>query len=178
MSKIKDIAKQIDEALVEKPTTFTMELTTERKNLWGKTKRKIKTRKYVLYPPTMGKIKALSALLSEINIDEEALEAEPIKEGLRLAAEYTPKVAEIIATALRNTKEEINNAEAIQKDAKFLMWHARPESMASLLIIALVQSNFQSLVSLIRLSKATWKPSVDIGKKGKVQTKGRTNSSR
>lgn len=168
----------MDEALIEKPTDFTLELTYEKKNLFGKKRRVVRRKKYVLYPPTMGKIKALSALLRQIEIDETALKTEPIKEGLRLAEEYAPKVAAIIAVALRNTKEEIQDTKSIQKDAEFLLWHARPESMASLLIIAITQSDFQSLVSLIRLSKTIWGLKEDTEKKEKGRTKGRTNLSR
>lgn len=178
MEKRKDIEQIMDEALVDKPTEFTLELTREKKNIWGKTRRKTYKRKYVLYPPTMGKIRALSALLRDIEIDEQALAADPMKEGLRIAEEYTPKVAEVIATALRNTKAEITDKAGIEKDAKFLLWNARPESMATLLLIAIAQSDFQSLVSLIRLSKTIWMPKEDTGKKEKGRTKGRTNLSR
>lgn len=172
----KDIEQLMEEQLVEKPVAFTMEYTVEKKNLWGKSKRKMHRRKYVLYPPTTGKIKALSALLRGIEIDEGKLRDEPIKEGLRLADEYAPKVARIIATALRNTKAEIQDVEGIEKDAEFILWHARPESMASLLLIAITQSDFQSLVSVIRLSKKIWTPSGDTEKNGKTRTKARKDS--
>lgn len=176
--KAKNIEKLMDEALLEKPTEFTLELTYDKRNIFGKKRRIVRRRKYVLYPPTTGKIKALSALLRDIEIDEVKLAAEPIKEGLRLAEEYAPKVASIIAVALRNTKEEIQDTEGIKKDAEFLLWHARPESMASLLIIAISQSDFQSLVSLIRLSKTIWGLKEDTEKSVKGRTKERTNSSR
>lgn len=172
----KDIEQLIDEQLVEKPVTFTMEYTTEKKSFWGKTRRKVYKRRYKLYPPTTGKIKALSALLREIDIDEEKIQAEPLKEGLRVAAESAGKVAEIIAVALRNTKAEIQDTEGIKKDAEFILWHARPESMASLLLIAITQSDYQSLVAVIRLSKKIWTPSGDTEKNGKTRTKARKNS--
>lgn len=172
----KDIEQLVEEALVEKPTEFTMEYTTEKRNLWGKTKRKVHRRKYVLYPPTTGKIKALSALLRGIEIDEKKLEKEPINEGIRLAGEYAQKVSVIIATALRNTKEELLDEKGIAKDAEFIFWNARPESMASLLLLAIAQSDFQSLVSVIRLSKRIWTPSGDTGKSEKGKTKAQTSS--
>ena len=172
----KDIEQLMEEHLVEKPVVFTMEYTTEKKSIWGKTRRKIHRRRYKLYPPTTGKIKALSALLRGIEIDEERLRTEPVKEGLRLADEYAPEVAAIIALALRNTKAEIQDTEGVRKDAEFILWHARPESMASLLLIAITQSDYQSLVSVIRLSKKIWTPSGDTEKNGRTRTKARKNS--
>lgn len=172
----KDIEQLVDEALVEKPTEFTLEYTTEKKNLWGKMKRKVHKRKYVLYPPTTGKIKALSTLLREIEIDEEKLAKEPINEGIRIAEKYARKVSVIIATALRNTKEDLLDIKGITKDADFIFWNARPESMASLLLLAIAQSDFQSLVSVIRLSKKIWTPNGDTDKSEKGKTKARTSS--
>lgn len=155
-----------EEILIEKPIVFSMEYTYEKRGFFGgKTKRKVRKKRYTLYPPTTGKIKALSAILSKIEIDEQTLKTNPIKEGLRIVDKSAELVSVAIAIALRNTKEEILDDVGIAKDAEFILWHARPESMASLLLIAITQSDYQSLVSVIRLSQKIWNLSEGIGRR-------------
>jgi len=130
------IEKNVSDAMTEKPIKFS-----------------VGTRKFRIYPPTLGKMQILSKYYLLLEIDEEALMEEPHVEAMRVCETKTDVVCSLMAIAVLNKKEELLDDDKVQEISDFFKWNTQPTDFSTCLLALLTQIDYVNFISSIRLTK-------------------------
>lgn len=122
-----------------------LEFTVEARTFFGKPKiKKFKIRQLFL-----GTMDLVSSLFAKMEIDEEALEKDPLAEGRRLEHIYAREMAQIVAVAYLNSKWGIRLLRRYY--TRYFLWHVTPAKLYQLAMIINTLSNTPDFVNSIRL---------------------------
>lgn len=130
------IEMSVSDAITEKPVKFS-----------------VGDEEFSIYPPTLGKLQILSKLFLMLELDEDALEKEPITEAMRVCKNKTEVVCKIMAVATFTKKEELTDDNKIEERAEFFKWNAEPGDFSLILLTLLSQVQYENFIASIRLTK-------------------------
>ncbi|MEG2063733.1 MAG: hypothetical protein RRY23_01200 [Alistipes sp.] len=136
MTREELIEQNVSDAITQKPIRFS-----------------IKRRKFTIYPPTLGKMQVLSKLYLQLEINEADFKDEPHKEAMRICADRTDIVCEVMAVATFRTEDELLDDEKIAERAKFFKWNCFPEDFGTCILAILTQVDYSNFINSIRLTK-------------------------
>ena len=119
---------------------------------------------YEIKPPTLGKMQILSKLYLQLGINEESLTKEPLKEAMRICANSTDAVANIMAVATFDKKEDLLNSAKINERADLFKWSCKTEDFATVILAILTLNDYGNFLASIRLTKTLRqnKPSTNV----------------
>lgn len=123
-----------------------LDFTIERKGLFA---RKGKKRTFHIRQLFLGTMDLVSSLYANMEIDEEALEADPIAEGRRLEHKYARTMARIVAVSYLNDKWRIRLFSWYY--TSYFLWRVDPTKLYQLAMIVNTLSNTPDFVNSIRL---------------------------
>ncbi len=173
MDKDRLIEAMASDALTEKPIEFSISVeeevsaTEERKikkpflfvfkrGTIEKTpvkKKETVERKFVITPPTLGKMQVLSKYYLLLELDEKALEEQPHIECMRVCESKTDIVCTLMAVATFDSKEDLLNDAKIKERADFFKWNTKPQDFATIILAVLTQVDYVNFTNSIRLTK-------------------------
>ena len=169
MTKEEKIEKRVSDVMVDQPIEFTVTYSdvqpveeVELRPFLLLFRRKVKTtvektveheRKFSIQPPKLGKRQILAKYFLELELDEEAIAQEPVKEAMRVSAEKTDTVCRLMAAAVCNTREELMDAKYQAELADFFKWQAGSDDFAVLLLSLIAQQDYKGFIASIRLTK-------------------------
>lgn len=140
-----------------RPIVFTVQTNPEAKprgffgRLLGK---KVETsRTFTIYPPKLGKLQILSRYFLQLGLDDAALKENPYAETLRVCAEKPDVVYELMAAAVCNTKEELNDEAHRRELASFFKWNGDAKDFGALVLAILTQNDYASFITSVGLLK-------------------------
>lgn len=110
-------------------------------------------REFVIKPPKLGKMQILSRFFLDLQINEKALEEEPISEAMRVCNAKVDTVCALMAAAVSDTKEELSDADHQKELADFFKENGDSDNFAILLLALLAQQNYANFIASIRLMK-------------------------
>lgn len=122
-------------------------------------------REFIIKPPKLGKMQILSRFFLDLQIDEKALEEEPITEAMRVCEAKTDTVCALMAAAVSNTQDELTDADYQKALAAFFKEFGDTDNFAILLLALLAQQNYANFIASIRLMK-TFRLNKPTGKQG------------
>lgn len=137
----KFIDMNIDDALIEKPYPFTVEVE-------GKGERH-----FFLYPVTLGKLHVLKRHIENLQIDFENMKVNAHLEMLRVVEERKEEVCKVIAYHTMKRKRDIFDTKLVQETADFINDNSSNEELATLLIFVLTKDNVDEYKSHLGIAK-------------------------
>lgn len=147
-------------AIIDKPFEFAVEYKKSVRKpfflaLFSKEKHKevVKERKFTITPPTIGKMNMLSGCFLAMNIDEDALSKEPIKEAMRVCEENGDMVCRMMAISVLSRKEDLMDEEKINELIDFFKWNSNPTDYSAIVLILLSQIDYVNFINSIRLTR-------------------------
>ena len=126
----------VPDAITEKPIEFS-----------------IGEEKFVICPPTLGKMQILSKYYLMLDLDDKKLGEEPQLEAMRVCSEKTDTVCCLMAVATFKEKEDLLNEAKINERAEFFKWHSNAEHFGMVIIAILSQTNYVNFINSIRLTE-------------------------
>lgn len=130
------IEQNVSDAITQKPIRF-----------------EVGDQKFVIYPPTLGKMQILSKFYLQLDIDEQQFKDEPHKEAMRVCENRTGIVCQLMAVATFATQDELLDDDKIAERAKFFKWNCYPADFGSCLLAILTQTNYSDFILSIRLTE-------------------------
>lgn len=122
-----------------------IEFGVEGRTLFGKKK----VRKFRIRQLYLGTMDLVSSVFAKMEIDEEALEKDPLIEGRRLEHLYAKEMARIVALAYLNDKWKIRLFSRFYTN--YFLWKVTPTKLYQLSMIVNTLSNTPDFVNSIRL---------------------------
>lgn len=116
----KSIEQDIAEAILEIPITFT-----------------VGRKRITLHPKTLGQELMMRPYRDRIGIDTSNLQANPLAEALRIAANHTEDTARLVAIATLHGRNEVTDHRKIESRTRLLQREATTEDLATLLVMIL-----------------------------------------
>lgn len=110
-------------------------------------------REFIIKPPKLGKMQILSRFFLDLQVDEKALEEEPITEAMRVCEAKTDTVCALMAAAVSNTQDELTDVDYQKALAVFFKENGDSDKFAVLLLALLAQQNYANFIASIRLMK-------------------------
>lgn len=169
MTKDEKTEKRVSDVMTDMPIEFTVRYrevrpteTTEVRPFLHFFRRRVKTvvekeveveRKFTIQPPTLGKRQVLARYFLELELDEEALAKEPVTEAMRVSADKTDVICNMMAAAVCNTREELMDDVRRKDLANFFKWQAGSDDFAILLLSLTAQQDYKGFIASIRLTK-------------------------
>lgn len=105
------------------------------------------SRRFYLYPVSLGKSYILSRLTDNLNIDNKLLRSNPFAEALRLAIADTDGVCLIIALHTARTQQECHDTERLKKKAKYFAKRLNAEEIAQLFTLTIADKNLSEIMT-------------------------------
>lgn len=137
----KNIDMCIDDALIEKPYPFSVEVE-------GKC-----NRHFFLYPVTLGKLHILKRHMDNLDIDIKNVEIAPHLEALRVVSAHKEETCKVLAYHTLKRKRDIFDIHLVQEIAEFFKDNVTDEELATLLIIVLTKDNIQQYKERLGITK-------------------------
>jgi|GEM_PF-1018358 len=116
-------------------------------------KKEVVERKFVVNPPTLGKMQVLSKYYLMLDLDETALEERPHIECMRVCEEKTDIVCTLMAVATMDGKDDLLNDAKIKERTDFFKWSTKPQDFATIILAVLTQVDYVNFMNSIRLTK-------------------------
>lgn len=111
------------------------------------------SRTFTIYPPKLGKLQILSRYLLQLGLDDAALKENPYAEAVRVSMEKPDVVYELMAAAVCNTKEELDDEAHRRKLADFFKWNGDAKDFGALVLAILAQNDYASFITSVGLLK-------------------------
>ena len=137
----KYIDMNIDDALIEKPHPFTIEVE-------GKGERH-----FFLYPVTLGKLHVLKRHMDNLEINLENIKTAPHLEALRIVTAHKDVVCKVFAYHTLKRKRDIFDTQLVQEIADVIKDNSTDEELATLLIFVLTKDNVQQYKDHLGITK-------------------------
>lgn len=116
--------------------------------------KKVETsRTFTIYPPKLGKLQILSRYLLQLGLDDAALKENPYTEAVRVSMEKPDIVYELMAAAVCNTKEELDDEAHRRELADFFKWNGDAKDFGALVLAILAQNDYASFITSVGLLK-------------------------
>lgn len=112
------------------------------------------SRTFTIKPPKMGKLQILSRYLLQLDLNEKALEETPVTEAMRVCNEKTDIACELMAAAVCNRQEELENEDYRKELTEFFRWNADAKDFGALVLAVLVQNDYAKFAASVRLTKS------------------------
>lgn len=103
------------------------------------------SRRFYLYPVSLGKSYLLSRLTDNLNIDVKLLHLNPFAESLRLTIADVNGVCRIIALHTARTQQECQDTKRLNKTAEYLAKHLSVEEVAQLFTLTLTDKDLAGI---------------------------------
>lgn len=126
----------VSDAITQKPISFS-----------------IRRKKFIVHPPTLGKMQILSKYYLLLDIDEKTLDQEPHLEAMRVCESKTDVVCTLMAVSTFDKKEDLLNDEKIKERSDFFKWNTNPSDFSTILLALLTQVHYENFISSIRLTE-------------------------
>lgn len=136
MEEHKLIAMDLADTIIDRPHGFS-----------------VGSRHFYLYPVTIGKMHLLSRLTEDLELNIEAVEANPYLEALRIAEEKKSQCCLIITYHTMRTKAKIFDNEFVEKRKSFFEKELSREDIARLMVYALTWDRTSLYMKHLRLDK-------------------------
>lgn len=149
----KQMEKNVADALIEKPLSFT-----------------VGADKFCIYPATLGKMQLLRSLYLTIDVNMDILSINPLIEALRVCMDYPDIVCQIIAYSTFNDKYNLLNEDTIIQRASFFKKVIDKKELAVLMVIILTNDKTEEFIKYF---------GIDVERKKRMrigQLKGEGNS--
>lgn len=104
------------------------------------------SRRFYLYPVSLGKSYLLSRLTDNLNIDKKLLHSNPFAEALRLAIADADGVCLIIALHTARTRQECYDTKRLKKTAKYFTTRLSVEEIAQLFTLTIADKNLSEIM--------------------------------
>lgn len=137
----KNIEMNIDDALIEKPYNFSIEVE-------GKGERH-----FFLFPVTLGKLYVLKRHYDNLEINFDILEKNPNFEALRIVTTKTDEVCKVFAYHTLKKKREIFDPALVNEIASIFKEHTTSEEKAMLLIYILTRDDVEQYKKHLGIAK-------------------------
>lgn len=112
------------------------------------------SRTFTIHPPKLGKMQILSRFFLDLQINEKALEEEPITEAMRVCNAKVDTVCALMAAAVCNTREELTDEAHRRELADFFKWNGDAKDFGALVLAVLVQNDYAKYAASVRLTKS------------------------
>lgn len=99
-----------------------------------------------IYPSTIGKSVLIGSILKDMDIDDDALESNPMAEVLRLSMSYPKEVSTIIAYATSQTKAECFDNIRTDKLISYIGENAGADDLATVLLCILIDEDYNTIL--------------------------------
>ena len=137
----KYIEMNIDDALIEKPYSFSIEVE-------GKGERH-----FFLFPVTLGKMHLLKRHYDNLEVNFDILKKNPHLEALRVVATKTDEVCKVFAYHTLKKKRDIFDQSLVNEIADMFKEHTSNEEKATLLIYILTKDNVDQYKNHLGITK-------------------------
>ena len=118
-------------------------------------RKKVETsRTFTIKPPKMGKLQILSRYLLQLDLNDKALEEDPINEAARVCTEKPDIACELMAAAVCNRQEELENEDYRKELTEFFRWNADAKDFGALILAIIKQNDYPGFIASLRLLKA------------------------
>lgn len=112
------------------------------------------SRTFTIKPPKLGKLQILSRYLLQLDLNDKALGEDPINEAARVCAEKPDIACELMAAAVCNRQEELENEDYRKELTEFFRWNADAKDFGALILAIIKQNDYPGLIASLRLLKA------------------------
>ena len=153
----KYIDMNLDDALIEKPYCFSVEVP-------GKGKRY-----YYLFPVTLGKMYVLKRHMENLSLNEENIKVQPYLEALRVVRNNKEEVCRVLTYHTLKKKRDIFDMPMVEERTQFFAENLTEEELASTLILILRMNSADDFKRHLGISKEQDKLRELIKYKEKVQ---------
>lgn len=140
MNMTSDIDLNIDDAFLDRPYCFTLEIK-------GRT-----GRRFCLYPASLGKLHILKRQLDTLGINSKLFAVNQHAEALRVASLKRKEVAQVIAYSTFINKYDILNPKLVEERTALFVEHASTEDLAVLLVLILTRDNIEAYKDKLGIS--------------------------
>jgi hypothetical protein len=136
MDRDKQVEMMVSDAITEKPIGFT-----------------VGDRTFSIKPPSIGKLQVLSRYYLLLEMDDKAMDENPMNEAMRVCEEKADTVCSLMAAATFDNKEELLDEDKVKELADFFKWNTTPDSFATVLLALLTQVHYENFIGSIRLTE-------------------------
>lgn len=154
LTKEKLIEKLAGEAIAQKPDAFKLswvERIRIRKTLYIPVR--VKRSKWMhLYAIPLQKMALLSSLILELDVNEERMKAEPVRETMRIIANQTPLIMRIIAIVTIEEEAQYHDENFLEKQIELLSRALTPTLASELLMRIILRGDFINFANTIGLT--------------------------
>ncbi len=152
-----DIDLNIDDAFLDKPYCFTLEI------------KERSERHFCLYPASIGKLHILKRQLDALALNTKLFAADQHAEALRVASLKREEVARVIAYSTLRKKDDILNSKLVADRTALFVKYASVEDLAVLLILILTRDNVEAYKAKLGITEEQERMRRVIEHKTKVQ---------
>lgn len=144
---------RVSDTITQKAVRFYIDET-----LWPKWRKAVpfvaksvcRKRKFLINPPSYGKMQQIAKLCLNLNLDETAFSASPINECMRLCSEHTDDITRLLAMATMENEEDVTDDDKVEKCAAFFRWNAGVNDLTKVVMIIFTLNDFRSFIGSIR----------------------------
>ena len=105
---------------------------------------------FEIKPPTLGKLEIIAKHACSLEIDDKALESNPMRECMRLSKEQTENVVWIMALATLDGKEKLLDDDIVKARADFFKWSCYPKDFVVVLMTIFSLVGYRNFTNSIR----------------------------
>lgn len=114
---------------------------------------KRKTRRFTIYQPYNGTLDYLADCFIKMEVDEQQLQENPVKESNRIVRRSAKIASRTVAIAVLNSKWKINLFANLL--TAYFHWRLKPSTLLQLVLTIKLISNYGDFISSIRLMSGT-----------------------
>ena len=112
----------------------------------------INNKRYIIYPPTLGKKLLIDQLKRKLSINPECSKADPLEEALRVCNESKEIVLRILAYSTLQGKENVLNEKRIKERISVLS-NLEPDELATLLLTTISDTTVSDLIKYFGIDR-------------------------